>query len=112
MFEKSPSSLKSTLSALIILALVVLAIAFFMQKGSTGDKAATTSKPTTATQTNLIPMTEAQKQFKAIQDQVNAGTLSTAEAKKQMDAIASKMAPPPIPPEIQKQIDAAKKAQQ
>lgn len=96
---------------LIILAVVLI------QKGILGGRVVTedTSATSTASQSKTvptIPMEDAVKQFKLIQDQVSAGTLSVEEANKQIAALGTQVAPPPLPPEIQKQIDAAKKAPQ
>lgn len=52
--------------------------------------------------TPTVSMEDAQKQFKAIQDQVNAGTLSQEEAKKQIDALSAQIVPPALPPEAKK----------
>lgn len=104
MFKNSSQSLKVALSVLFIVALAALGF-FVLKGGPTGEEIATTPPgsentvaPSTAT-TQSITMEEAQKQFKAIQDQVQAGTLSPEEAKKQMDAIGPKILPPPLPAE-------------
>lgn len=88
MFKNSSQALKVVLS--VLFAVAVLGYIVLMSGVSTTNQGATTTQPS-------ISMDEAQKQIKAIQDQVNAGTLSSAEATKLINALGSKIAPPPLP---------------
>lgn len=113
--EHSSRSLKVTLSVLFVVALAVLG--FVILTGGSTKKETATTQPSAATNqsqtgtaaatstsstTPTITMSEAQKQFKAIQDQVNAGTLSQEEATKLMQELGPKIAPPPIPADAKK----------
>ncbi|MDP1690340.1 MAG: hypothetical protein Q8L52_04055 [bacterium] len=112
MFKQSSQSLKVSLSVAGIVALVVLGYIALTNGGSIGTTTSTTSttQPSATTgqsqtgtaATSYITVAEAQKQLKAIQDQVNAGTLSPEEATKQMNALSRRIAPPPLPSEIKK----------
>ena len=105
MFEHSTQSLKIVLSVLFVVALAVLGFVI-LTAGSTDKKTPTTqSEPGTVVASSTTPsvtMDEAQKQFQAIQAQVNAGTLSPEEATKQMQELGPKIAPPPLPAEVKK----------
>lgn len=117
MFEQSSRPFKITVLALFIVALLMLVYFMLMQRGLLGkfQPAATSGTKVSPTGTQAgqtsIPVEDAQKQFQTIQEQANAGTLTQEEARKQMQAVASKMAPPPLPPEIKKQMEEARKAQ-
>ncbi|MDO8565573.1 MAG: hypothetical protein Q7S04_00090 [Candidatus Moranbacteria bacterium] len=132
MYEEQPSSSRPLRVALLVLFFVLLAalvLVILTQKGLLGKKTGTTIQSQTGTTTptgnqrqatsgEAVPAAtsqpvfseEVQNQFKAIQDQVNAGTITPEEASKQLNSL--NIPPPPIPPEIQKQIDEATKAQQ
>ncbi len=91
------------MSVLCVVALVVLGFVALKYGGSSNKQVSTTepsagaNQPQTSTVIPSVTMAEAQKEFKAIQDQVNAGTLSPEEAAKQMNALGPKILPPPLP---------------
>lgn len=105
MLEQSSKSLKIALLVFFVVALAVLGFVV-LNSGSNNQEIATIppgpGTAVTSSSTPSITMEEAQKQFKAIQDQVTAGTLSPAEAAKQMQALGPKIVPPPLPAGVKK----------
>ena len=124
MFGQSSRSLKIVLSIVLVILLAVLIFVFLAQRGNISKKTATVGVPSVVSQpqpemTNapvpeVVRQTEdssisvqpvspytstedAEKQFKAIQDQVNAGTLSLEDAKKQLEILNANIAPPALP---------------
>lgn len=116
--EQSSQPAKAIWLAILVVALAALIFFVLIQKGkktaapsptppvtensSQTDTATPAATPSSPSSSSSIPMAEAQKQFQTIQDQVNAGTLSAEEAKKQMDALGAQVAPPELPAEAQK----------
>lgn len=134
MFEEFSRPLKVTLSVLFVALLAVLVLVVLTQRGLLGKKTSTIKAPTTTSQspTELptvvyrvspgesapsiflappVSVEDVQKYIKALQDQVNAGTLSSEDAKKQIDILNAQVDSPQPSPEMQKQIDEMKKVQ-
>lgn len=115
MIEQSSQSSKVVLLAVVVAIFAVIIFVILTQSGLLDKKTSTNQTQPSATKdqsqaetaatpssTPSIPIEEAQKQFQAIQDQANAGTLSSEEAQKQMDALGAQIAPPPLPADAQK----------
>jgi uncharacterized membrane protein YjjP (DUF1212 family) len=115
--EQSSKTLKVLLGILLTILIATVTYVFLTQRGKMSSQTTTTVAPApNPTQTNItpqastatIPLEGAQTQVKAIQDQVNAGTLSPEEAKKKLEALSSQVAPPTIPADVLKKMEAQK----
>lgn len=121
MMEQSPQSSKLLLLVAAVAIIAIITFVILTQSGLLGKKTSTNQTQTQAPATEdqpqaetvtvpaasstpavTIPMEEAQTQLRAIQDQVNAGTLSPEESKKQMEDLGTRVAPPELPAEAKK----------
>ncbi|MFZ2984408.1 MAG: hypothetical protein WA054_01260, partial [Candidatus Moraniibacteriota bacterium] len=97
MLEQSQRPVKVVLLVVLAIALIALVSVILAQRGMFGNPAPTpqpvskttipvptgTATAPASTATPVVP-----KQLKDLQDQVNAGTLSPAEAKKRLEALS------------------------